>query len=148
MKIKGWLSMMFVGAIIVNGLICFMPALIFAQNQSPEETGLSQEGEETREMMPGVINSFDSKDTIVISDMTFHFSKRTRFYNKYGTHIPGSRLKVNDYVVFFSVDGNLEEVRQMDPKDVQTGQQLPLQATEQNNGRNKPVHLEDGVWKN
>lgn len=154
---NGWLAIMFVGAIVLNGLILFMPPLVGAQEEPVEESGLSQQGEESGEMMEGKINSFDGEDTIVISDMTFHFSKRTQFYNKYGTYIPVTRLKVNEYVVFLSVDGRLKEVRQMDPKDVEAEGQLPLQVgsgkeegsvSEQNNGQRTPIRIEDGVWKN
>lgn len=154
---NGWLAIMFVGAIVVNGLILFMPPLVGAQEQPVEESGLSQQGEESEEMMEGMINSFDGEDTIVISDMTFHFSKRTRFYNKSGTYVPVSSLKVNEYVVFLSVDGKLKEVRQMDPKDVEAARQLPLQVgsdkeegavSGQSNGPKTSIRIEDGVWKN
>lgn len=157
MKRNGWLAIMFVGAIVVNGLILFMPPLVGAQEQRAEESGLSQQGEESGDMMEGKINSFDGEDTIVISDMTYHFSKRTRFYNKSGRYVPVSRLKVNDYVVFLSVDYVLEEVRQMDLKDVEAARQLHLQVgsekeegavSEQNNGSQTPIRIEDGVWKN
>lgn len=158
MNRTGWLVIMFVGAIVVNGLILFTPPLICAQNQPVEEKGFSQQGEETGDMTKGRINSFDGEDTIVISDITFSFSNSTRFYNMYGAHIPVSRLKVNELVVFLSVDGRLEEVRQLNPKAIKDELQIPFQVgsgkeeegaeSEHNNGQRMPILIEDGVWRN
>ncbi|MBU0664931.1 MAG: hypothetical protein KJ990_10355 [Proteobacteria bacterium] len=148
---------MFVGVMVVNGLILFNPHLVCAEEQSEEVGGAGQQEEEAGKLTTGMINSFDGEDAIVISDVTFHYSNGTRFYNRNGSRIAVSSLQVNDLVGFLSVDGMLVEVRAMNPEDVEANRQpsLPVDsanedgtANEQNKGQSAPVHIEGGVWKN
>ncbi len=111
------------------------------------QAGYGRDGGGTHPVLRrGWVDQIDA-GTLVIDDMSYRTTKKTRYYGRNGKECGLSAFRVGQFVGFLSEQSLLTDVYLLKPgkEDMRTEVRTPSRAKQP---KNTEIILQDGVWRN